>query len=209
LTGPSGSGKSTILNCVSGLRRPDRGSIRCGESTFFDAAKSVNLHPQKRKCGYVLQNLALFPHMNVAANICYGIDKSPREHQQERLSELLALVKLEGMESRAISQLSGGQLQRVALARALAPAPQLLLLDEPFSALDPELREELGSELTALQANLDIPVLLVTHSRAEAMRLGRTLIVMEHGKITASGHPQEIAMESTTIVNGSSVQFSW
>lgn len=209
LTGPSGSGKSSILNSVAGLRRPERGVICCGQRIFFDSEKGINLAAQSRKCGYVLQNLALFPHMNVGANICYGIDKMPREKQKERLNELLSLVKLSGMEKRSVSQLSGGQLQRVALARALAPGPDLLLLDEPFSALDAELREELGNELKAMQAKLGIPVLLVTHSRVEAIQLAETLILLEEGKIKALGPARHLASGATACVLDSSVQFSW
>ncbi|MBX9720481.1 MAG: ATP-binding cassette domain-containing protein, partial [Candidatus Obscuribacterales bacterium] len=129
ITGASGSGKSTVLNCLAGLRKPNKGIISCGEQVFFDSEKAVNVQPQGRNCGYVLQNLALFPNLNISQNICYGIDRQTKHEQQERLNKLLALVKLEGMEKREISALSGGQLQRVDLARALAPRPKLLLLD--------------------------------------------------------------------------------
>ena len=129
----------------------------------------------------------------------------PRRQQKERLAELIGLVKLVGMENRAIGQLSGGQLQRVALARALAPRPDLLLLDEPFTALEAELREELGQELKALQARLAIPVLLVTHSRLEAMCLAETLILMEAGQAKAIGTPGDLSRDSCV----SSMQFSW
>lgn len=205
LTGSSGSGKSSILNCVAGLHRPESGRISSGMVNFFGSEKGINLPPQERKIGYVLQSLALFPHMNVAANVCYGIDGMPRSEQSGKLAELLALVKLSGLEKRSISQLSGGQLQRVALARALARGPDLLLLDEPFNALDADLREELGQELKTMQENLHIPVLMVTHSKAEAIQLAETIIFIEHGKVKATGAPcdfTEATLESSSL-------FSW
>jgi len=210
LIGPSGSGKSSILNCIAGLRRPDTGTIICGDSLFFDSEKNVSVPPQKRSCAYVLQNLALFPHMDVAQNICFGIEKLPLAIREKRLAELLALVKLEGLERRKISQLSGGQLQRVALARALAPQPKVLLLDEPFSALDSELRAELGQELLSLQEQLAIPVLLVTHSKAEAMRLSKTAIQLQEGRVKSIGSALELGKEPAAFHNQSqSVRFSW
>lgn len=208
IAGASGSGKSTLLHCLAGLRKADKGTIKCADLLFFDAEKRVNVPPQDRKCGYVFQNLALFPNMNVAENICYGIDKQSKQMQQERLGKLLSLIKMEGMEKRSISALSGGQAQRVALARALAPSPKLLLLDEPFSALEAELREELGQELKALEASLNVPILLVTHSKSEALFLSKNLVLMENGKVKAIGPAAEILDQNPAGVKPS-VQFSW
>lgn len=206
LAGPSGSGKSSILNCIAGLSKLERGKISCDDQIFFDSEKQINTRPQDRRCGYLLQNLGLFPHLNVKENICYGIDKMAQKDQKTRLDELLSLVKLSGLAERRISQLSGGQLQRVALARALAPDPRLLLLDEPFSALDTELKEELGQELKSLQHDLKIPVLLVTHSKTEALMLADIIIFIENGKLVKKGHADEMG-KSVTL--GSEIQFSW
>ncbi|MBX9685272.1 MAG: ATP-binding cassette domain-containing protein [Candidatus Obscuribacterales bacterium] len=183
LSGASGSGKSTLLNCIAGLQKPDKGIIQLSSKTFFDFEKSINLRPQERRCAYVVQSLALFPHLNVSRNICYGMKEKTKAAREKRLAELLSIVKLNGLENRLISELSGGQAQRVALARALAPDPELLLLDEAFNALDPELREELGEQLKVLQRSLKIPVLIVSHSKSEAMRLGDTFIVLEAGRL--------------------------
>jgi molybdate transport system ATP-binding protein len=209
LLGPSGSGKSSILNCIAGLRKPDSGFISCGDSVFFDSAKRICMPAQQRQCAYVLQNLALFPHLDVAQNISFGIEKLPASTRAKRLSELLDLVKLQGLERRKISQLSGGQLQRVALARALAPQPKLLLLDEPFSALDAELRDELGQELQILQKQFAIPILLVTHSKAEALRLAKTAIQLKDGRVQSIGSALELSGDERTVFSDQSVQFSW
>jgi len=179
LFGPSGSGKSTVLNCLAGLLRPARGKIVANQIVFFDSANGINLAPQKRRVGYVFQNYALFPHLNVRQNILFGIDNLPRATQEEKLEQLLSLFHLEGLGERRHSQLSGGQMQRVAIARALATNPKLLLLDEPFSALDPVLRTELAQELKRLQSKLAIPVVFVTHSPSEASVLADRIIVMD------------------------------
>ena len=208
ISGASGSGKSSLLNCIAGLRKPERGRIVCKQEIFFDSAKSINMPVQKRRCGYLLQRLALFPHMNVAANICFGIDSLPQADQQKRLLELLSLVKLNGLQDRKLKELSGGQLQRVALARALAPNPQLLLLDEPFSNLDPELREELSEELKSLQRQLGIPVLLVTHSRAEAVLLADKIVLVQDGKVCSQQEAGELRSGKPALID-SSTRFSW
>lgn len=208
ISGASGSGKSSLLNCIAGLRKPEQGRIVCGQDVFFDSTHGVNMPVQSRRCGYVLQQLALFPHMNVARNICYGIDKLDRGAQEERLAELLMLVKLEGLGKRSLKELSGGQQQRVALARALAPRPQLLLLDEPFSSLDPELREELGLELKSLQEQLNIPILMVTHSRAEALSLADTLVMVESGSIQSVQQRKELQFGRSALIDANA-RFSW
>lgn len=209
ISGNSGSGKSSILNLVSGLRKPDFGSIAFGEELFFDADKSVNMAPQARRCGYVMQKPSLFPHLDVAGNICFGIDHLSKQEQKNRLDELLSLIKMAGLAERKVTQLSGGQVQRVALARALARQPQILLLDEPFSALDAELREELGCELKQLQEKLSLPVLMVSHARAEALNLAETLILLDDGKVKAAGRPREVIAQSDNNSAFESLKFSW
>lgn len=209
LTGASGSGKSTILNCIAGIRTPETGKISCNESVFFDSTQKINVPPQHRNCGYVLQNPALFPHMSVSANVCFGISNLSKEEQKYRSQELLELVKLPDFGVRKISELSGGQAQRVALARALATKPNLLLLDEPFSALDSQLREELGQELKELQKELSIPILMVTHSNSEALSLAHTLVVLDQGAVLRSGTPAEIISREQQVRCNQEFKFSW
>ncbi len=188
LYGPSGCGKTTILRCLAGLEQPERGVIRCGAVTWFDAAAGVCLPPQRRGVGFLFQEYALFPHLTVAANIGYGLARSERR----RIAELLDLLQLTGLDERYPRQLSGGQQQRVALARALAPRPRLLLLDEPLSALDGPTREQLRGELRRLLATAATPAVLVTHDRVEAMALADQLIVLDAGKIRQAGPVHEV-----------------
>ncbi len=192
LFGPSGCGKTTTLNCLAGLISPDSGLIQVNEKMFFDSQARINLSPQMRRVGYVFQNSALFPHLDVRRNILFGIDDWNKEKQKQKLEYLVELVHLNGLLDRRPDQLSGGQIQRVALARALAPEPQLLLLDEPFSSLDMDLRSQLAEELCRVQASLEVPVILVTHSKEEARQLADTVICMEAGKIRAAGSPAEV-----------------
>ncbi len=206
ISGASASGKTSILKCISGLRKPDSGLIRFAAKTFFDSDSKINLSPQKRGCGYVIQKSGLFPHLNVAENICFGIDKKTASEKKRRLSELLALVKMEGLELRKAGELSGGQVQRVALARALAPEPEILLLDEPFNALDPELRQELGEELKTIQNKLNLPLIMVTHSRQEALLLADRLILIEAGMVKEQGSPVELGAGKHELED---MQFSW
>jgi molybdate transport system ATP-binding protein len=189
LLGPSGCGKSTLLNIVAGLLPSAQGRIQVGERLFLDTAQGLNLTPQQRQIGYVFQQGALFPHLNVHENITFALDRWPSARRKARLQELLSLLQLEDLAERRPSQLSGGQGQRVALARALAPQPSLLLLDEPFSALEVALRAQLGQELVNLQRQLHTPMLLVTHAPDEALLLGDTLVLMQAGKIQAVGKP--------------------
>jgi len=192
LCGPSGSGKSSMLTALAGLVRPDTGRIALGDALLFDAERGVHLPTQQRRIGYVFQNYALFPHLNVRENIAFGIARGDGSARRARVEDLLALMQLSELAGRYPAELSGGQQQRVALARALAPDPRLLLLDEPFSALDGDLRRHLGRELRRLQRQLDLPVLLVTHSRAEALQLADTAIVLSAGRVAALGAPAEV-----------------
>jgi len=208
IMGPSGSGKSSLLNCIAGLRKPNSGSISLDELVYFESTKRFNLEVQKRRCAYVMQNLALFPHLNVAQNICFGIETQKEKVRQERLQFLLEKMKLVGLGDRMISQLSGGQQQRVALARALAPEPRIILLDEPFSALDPDLRMQLGEELKSVQRSLDIPMLVVTHLTTEAVNLADMLVTLDEGKIKGVKNLEaERKIGSSEIANDA--QISW
>jgi len=190
LFGPSGAGKSLTLNCIAGLVSPDDGVIRLGERTLFDYDAHLNLPARERRIGYVFQNYALFPHLTVRENIAFGIRNV--SNMRQRVDEMLKLVGLSEFSARHPSQLSGGQQQRVALARALAPRPELLLLDEPFSALDAPTRMELRRELQTLQREFKIPMVFVTHDLGEAYFLADQLAVIHAGKILQLGAPGEI-----------------
>lgn len=192
LFGPSGAGKSMTLASVAGLVAPDSGRIVAGKRVLFDSTSGINLPPQQRKIGLVKQDLALFPHLTVEENIAYGLSRAPRRFIRERSQELLRLMHLEGMGNRYPVQLSGGQQQRVALARAIAPGPELLLLDEPFSALDAPTRMELRHEVLRLQRQIRIPILFVTHDLGEAYLLADRLAVIDAGKILQMDAPGEI-----------------
>jgi len=209
LFGPSGSGKSTFLDCLAGLRAPDEGLISAGSETFFDSQAGVNLPPQKRKLGYVFQRPALFPHLSISANIGFGIEDWPAERRTSRIEQLLELLHLRQSADRFPASLSGGEAQRAALARAIAPEPRLLLLDEPFSALDMKLREELGHELRSLQRDLTLPMVLVTHSRQEAIALADVLVCINAGKIEKVGSPSQILIYDGQKAVGEGTQFSW
>ncbi|MBC7880712.1 MAG: ATP-binding cassette domain-containing protein [Anaerolineae bacterium] len=207
LFGASGCGKSSTLAALAGLLQPEKGCIQLGSQLLFDGARKINLSPQQRRIGYVFQNYALFPHLRVRENICFGIDQLSKTAQQECLDRLISIFRLDRLTERYPGELSGGQQQRVALARALAPNPQLLLLDEPFSALDEELRDELRDELKDLHQRLNLPILMVTHSRAEALQLAETVILMKSGSVSAIGLPAEVLSTSRSM--GQTPRFSW
>ncbi|QHZ57090.1 ABC transporter ATP-binding protein [Brevibacillus sp. NSP2.1] len=178
LFGPSGSGKTTILNSIAGLVHPDEGEIALNGRTFYRQGQKP-LPVQKRKVGYLFQDYALFPHMTVAQNIRYGLKTGHELH----LEPLLSTVGIDNLLEKYPHQLSGGQKQRVALVRALATEPDILLLDEPLSALDADTRRQCQDELLRLHAMWHIPFLLVTHDREEAEKLGDTILLLENGKI--------------------------
>ncbi len=190
LFGASGAGKSLTLNCIAGLVTPERGQIRLGERVLFDRAARVNVPTRARRIGYVFQNYALFPHLTVRENIAFGIRRAP--DARPRVEELLALVGLAPFAARYPAQLSGGQQQRVALARALAPRPELLLLDEPFSALDAPTRMQLRHELLSVQRELKIPMVFVTHDLGEAYFLADQLAAIERGEILQIDAPGQV-----------------
>jgi len=193
LFGPSGCGKSLTLQAVAGLLTPEGGRIELpGGRVAFEAAAGINLPPQRRNVGYVVQDLALFPHMTAARNIEFALDGWPRERRRQRLAELVALLGLEGLTERRPRQLSGGQQQRVALARALAAEPSLLLLDEPFSALEAPLRSMLRREVAALRRRLDLTAVLVTHDIAEVYALGDHVVVYDAGRVLQHGPRDDV-----------------
>ena len=192
LFGPSGSGKTTLLRCLAGLEWPEEGRIQFGSTIWVDVASNIRLSPQARRIGYMAQDYALFPTHTVTGNIEYGLSGLPAVARQERVRELIALLQLQGLEQAKPAQLSGGQQQRVALARAIARRPQLLLLDEPLSALDAPTRAKLCGELRRLLMQLAIPSVIVTHDWAEALTLGDTIAVMSVGQVLQVGFPQEV-----------------
>jgi ABC-type Fe3+/spermidine/putrescine transport system ATPase subunit len=194
LLGPSGCGKSTTLRLIAGLERPNEGTIQLGDRILSSGESRVFTPPEKRGMGMVFQSYAVWPHMTVAQNVGFPLHlrRVPRAEQQERVSNALRMVGLEGLESRGATQLSGGQQQRVALARALVHNPSVLLLDEPLSNLDAKLREQMRLELRLLQRRLQITTIFVTHDQAEAMVLSDRIVVMNHGHVEQIGGPDEI-----------------
>ena len=188
LLGPSGSGKSTLLRIIAGLETPDAGEV------LLSGKDATALAPQKRNVGFVFQHYAAFKHMTVRDNIAFGLKvrRRPRAEIRERVDELLHLVQLQGFGDRYPAQLSGGQRQRMGLARALAPEPQVLLLDEPFGALDARVRAELREWLRQLHDVVHVTTVFVTHDQEEAMEISDTIAVMNHGAIEQVGAPQEL-----------------
>lgn len=192
LFGPSGSGKSLTIQAVAGIVQPDTGRIVLDSQALYDSARGLSLPPQKRRVGYVPQQYALFPHLTVADNIGFGLTTLSRRTRAVRVGELLDAFAMQGFEQRLPHQLSGGQQQRVALARALAVQPRLLLLDEPFAALDAVLRETLRQELLQVQARWHIRMLLVTHDLADVYALGQRVIVYDGGRVLQQGTRDEV-----------------
>ncbi|WP_299026935.1 ABC transporter ATP-binding protein [uncultured Thermanaerothrix sp.] len=190
VVGPSGCGKTTTLRLIAGFERPERGEIHMGGKPLV--AAGVFIPPEKRGIGMVFQDYALFPHLNVYENIAFGLKGWSKTQVQRRVNELLALVGLQGMARRFPHQLSGGEQQRVALARALAPQPQVLLLDEPFSNLDADLRLKLREEVRTVLKGLNLAALFVTHDQEEALFMGDRLAVMNQGRVHQIGTPEAI-----------------
>lgn len=190
ILGESGSGKSTVLRLLSGLEVPEQGEIKINGKVVADQHTFVP--PEERNIGMVFQDYALFPHMTVAKNICFGLKHMDRAKKNRRSQEVLALVDLQGFEHRYPHELSGGQQQRVALARALAPQPDVLLLDEPFSNLDAMLQARIRDELKEILTRAGITAILVTHDQEDARRVADQVVVMEHGEIKQIVNPQEL-----------------
>ncbi|KAB2954222.1 ABC transporter ATP-binding protein [Heliorestis acidaminivorans] len=192
LFGPSGCGKSITLRCLAGLLEPDQGFIKVGEQTFFDNKQKIFVPARKRKIGFLFQNYALFPHLTVEKNITFGLKDLPKEEQKKKAHSILTKMRLVGFENRYPFQLSGGQQQRVALARTLVTDPSLLLLDEPFSALDSQVKSKLEKEVIELKNAYSGTMILVSHSLEEAYRLCSHIAVMENGRILQFGSRDEI-----------------
>jgi len=192
LIGPSGCGKTTMLRCLAGLTRPDQGTIQFRGRTWFDSTTKTELSPQQRDIGFLFQDYALFPHLTVEENIGFGLRHLTDAERRSRVTEILKQFDLKGLERRLPRQLSGGQQQRVALGRVLVRKPKLLLLDEPLSALDALLREQLRGELRQILADFGTPVILITHDRVEAISLADRVAVMSAGRIEQIGTIQEV-----------------
>lgn len=200
LLGVSGCGKSMTLKCIAGIETPDKGRIVLNGVTLFDSEKRINVPPQKRQVGYLFQNYALFPNMTVRQNILCGLHHvKDRKEKEERLAHAVELMKIGDLQNHKPYQLSGGQAQRTALARILVSDPQVLLLDEPFSALDSHLRLYLQMELKALLARFEHDVIMVTHSRDEAYHMCGRIAVMESGKIKIVKETKELFADPESI----------
>jgi molybdate transport system ATP-binding protein len=183
VVGPSGAGKTTLLQCVAGLQKPSWGEISIGEKQIFSSQQGTNLPARNRRIGYVFQDYALFPHMTVEKNVIYGMPKGEKKSKNFlSAASVLNMLKIEHLRDRYPSQISGGEQQRIALARALITTPDLLLLDEPLSALDQDTRSTLQLELRRLQIQWQIPFILVTHDTQEANLLGDQIIKINGGK---------------------------
>ena len=192
LFGPSGAGKSMTLACIAGLAKPDAGRIALDDLTFFDSAARVDLPPQRRRVGYVMQDYLLFPHLSVGENVAFGLPRLSQAARRQTVDAMLERVGLAGYASRRPQELSGGQQQRVALARALVIQPRALLLDEPFSALDAPTRALLRRDLLGLQRSLELPVIFITHDFGEAYLLADQLAVLVEGRLLQCGAPAEV-----------------
>ena len=192
ILGPSGCGKTMTLKCIAGLMTPDQGKIILNKQVLFDSEQRINLPARERNIGFLFQNYALFPHLTVHENVAFGIKSLPTAQRNERVQQLLSKMRLERFGHRYPAQLSGGQQQRVALARALAPEPEVLLLDEPFSALDTQVKERLEAELLEIQSDFQGHVLFVTHNLAEAYRLCNKMAVYETGGLLQWGDRQTV-----------------
>ena len=192
LFGPSGAGKSTVLDCLAGLVRPDAGRIAIRDEIVFDAERRIHLEPQHRQVAYVFQSLALFPHLTVEENVTYGLARLPAAERKARSGRILEGFRVGHLATRKTEDISGGEKQRVALARSLVTDPRLLLLDEPLTGLDAELKSAIVDDLRAWNAANKIPILYVTHSRDEVDALGERVIAMDQGKVVSEGTPRSV-----------------
>ncbi len=211
LFGPSGSGKTLTLTALAGLMRPDAGFIEINGRVLFDSNKNIDLPARQRKLGYVFQDYALFPHLNIRDNIGFALAKPFRGMSQRdanRVDDLLDLFGLSELALRSPRMISGGQKQRVALARALASQPEALLLDEPFSALDQPLRKKMRNELSKAAELFDIPIIMVTHDIVDVEELGKSVAVYRHGQIVRHGAVNDVAGEDWSGLFGATTNAS-
>jgi molybdate transport system ATP-binding protein len=192
LFGPSGAGKSTLLDCVAGLLRPLAGRIAIGNRVLFDSSSGINIPPQQRRIAYVFQSLALFPRMSVAENVAFGLADMLQTRRAERIAAVLSAFRVAHLRERKPDEISGGEQQRVALARSLVTLPQVLLLDEPLSGLDAELKASIVEDLRAWNRTQHIPILYVTHHRDEVDALAERVIAIECGRVVGEGHPCDV-----------------
>ena len=192
LFGPSGAGKTLTLDSIAGFVRPDEGRILLNDVLLFDAQSGVDLKPQRRNCGYVFQNYALFPHMTLRENLAFAAERLPRLERHRRLAEILDKFRLADVAGRRPHEVSGGQKQRCSIARALIASPRVLLLDEPARGLDAPLRAELYDIVRQVHSDFHVPVLLVTHSLEECFALGHSMMILCDGRIVQTGAPAEV-----------------
>ncbi len=192
LFGPSGSGKTLTLDCIAGFVRAEEGRVMIGDDLLFDGPTGVHLSPQARRCGYVFQNYALFPHMTLRRNLEFACEFRPKLDRHRKVSEMLEMFRLTEVAGRRPHELSGGQKQRCSIARALLADPRVLLLDEPARGLDPTLRAELYDVLRSVRATFQTPILLVTHDLQECFELGDRMVILHDGRIVQQGAPGEI-----------------
>jgi molybdate transport system ATP-binding protein len=199
LFGPSGAGKTLILDCLAGFVQPDEGRILLDDQILYDGQTGVQVKPQQRRCGYVFQNYALFPHMTLKKNLSFAAERMPRVERTRKVAEMLEKFRLTDVAARKPHQVSGGQKQRCSIARALVAGPKLLLLDEPARGLDAPLRGELYEVIRQVRSEFGTPVVLVTHSLEECFELGEQMLIIRDGRVLQSGSPAEIVAQPANL----------
>jgi molybdate transport system ATP-binding protein len=192
LFGASGAGKSTLLDCIAGLARPDEGQIASDGDVLFDSSARIDVPTPKRRIAYVFQTLALFPHLTAEENVVYGLEDLPQKEKRERVEVILKGFRVEKLRNQKPGEISGGERQRIALARSLVTEPRVLLLDEPLTGLDAELKGSIVDDLRAWNTAKGIPILYVTHSRDEVEALGERVIALDNGRVVSAGAPMDV-----------------
>ncbi len=192
LFGASGAGKSTLLDCIAGLTRPNEGRITIGSDVYFDSARAIHIPAPRRRIAYVFQTLALFPHLTAEENVAYGLQDLPEDERRKRIGAILNAFRVEKLTKQKPGDISGGEKQRIALARSLVTEPRVLLLDEPLTGLDAELKAAIVDDLRAWNTAKAIPVLYVTHNRDEVDSLGERVIALDNGRVVSAGAPMDV-----------------